>query len=130
METMENSKMLSVEEVCQSTGVRPYVLRFWESEFPELVSSQNELGHRVYGEVEVETILFIKKLLFDDKLSIEKARLKMLEMKKSQDLIHHSSSKFKNSAAGKMEKLSIQKENLRAILENILNSAERMEKMF
>lgn len=68
-----------MDEVCGFTGVKPYVLRFWESEFPEISPITSASGQKLYGHKDIEAVALIKKLLFDEKLSIEKAKLRMLE---------------------------------------------------
>ncbi len=61
-------------EVTSVTGVKPYVLRFWESEFDQINPAQSEAGHKVYSKEDIVIIEKIKKLLFEDKLSIPQAK--------------------------------------------------------
>ena len=63
-----------IGEVCEIVGVEPYVLRFWESEFPVLAPQKSTSGHRVYKRKDVETILKIKELLYDRGFTIAGAR--------------------------------------------------------
>ena len=63
-----------VSEVCQITDTQPYVLRFWESEFPQLASEKNRSGQRVYRKADIDLILRIKKLLYDEEYTIAGAR--------------------------------------------------------
>lgn len=56
------------------TGIKPYVLRFWETEFEEIVPLTDEAGEKHYSRADVEMILHIKSLLFDKKLSITEAK--------------------------------------------------------
>src|SRR5437016_5416227 len=53
-----------IGEVCEIAGIEPYVLRFWETEFPVLVPQKSKAGHRVYRKREVELVLQIKDLLY------------------------------------------------------------------
>ncbi len=62
------------QEVTSLTGIRPYVLRFWETEFEEISPSISHDGQKLYERNDLETILRIKKLLFEQKLSIPKAK--------------------------------------------------------
>lgn len=62
------------KEVTSLTGVKPYVLRFWESEFEQINPSVSEAGHKVYSNFDVENIKKIKELLFESKLSIPEAK--------------------------------------------------------
>lgn len=59
------------------TGIKPYVLRFWETEFEEIVPIADEAGEKHYSRADVEMILHIKTLLFDQKLSITEAKFKL-----------------------------------------------------
>lgn len=62
------------DEVCSITGVKPYVLRFWETEFEEISPVVSMTGQKLYEHKDIEAILKIKTLLFDQKLSVDKAR--------------------------------------------------------
>lgn len=61
-------------EITSLTGVKPYVLRFWEAEFEHIAPSSNELGQKIYTKADLETIRKIKNLLFDEKMSIPQAK--------------------------------------------------------
>ena len=63
-----------VNEVCQLTDTQPYVLRFWESEFPQLAGGKGKGGSRVYDRDEVELIFRIKHLLYEKEYTIAGAR--------------------------------------------------------
>jgi len=63
-----------LSEVCQFTDTQPYVLRFWESEFPELGTEEPLGGRRLYRQADIELIRRIKQLLEDEECSIEEAR--------------------------------------------------------
>ena len=63
------------KEVTSLTGVKPYVLRFWESEFPQISPEQRENGDKVYSKNDLECIERIRDLLFQDKLSIPQAKM-------------------------------------------------------
>jgi DNA-binding transcriptional MerR regulator len=61
-------------EVCQYTDTQPYVLRFWESEFPQLRPEKTRSGQSIYSRRDLETVLRIKQLLQDEEQSISEAR--------------------------------------------------------
>ena len=61
-------------EVCQITDTQPYVLRFWESEFPQLASEKNRSGQRVYRRSDIDLVFKIKTLLYQDEYTIAGAR--------------------------------------------------------
>jgi DNA-binding transcriptional MerR regulator len=63
-----------IGEVSDLLGVEPYVLRYWESEFPSLSPKKSGTGHRLYRRKDVELLLRIKHLLYDKRFTIEGAR--------------------------------------------------------
>lgn len=71
-----------IGEVAQLAGVEPYVLRFWESEFPQLAPKKSGSGHRLYRRKEVEMVLEVKRLLYDKRFTIEGARRHFEQTKK------------------------------------------------
>jgi DNA-binding transcriptional MerR regulator len=76
----------SISEVSKLTSLKPYVLRYWETEFSELHPPKNKGGSRLYRLNDIKLIFLIKKLLYDDKYTIEGARqqLKKRELKSEQ----------------------------------------------
>ena len=64
----------SISEVSEITGLEPYVLRFWEAEFPILKPRKNKKGHRTYRKKDIEQIFQIKELLYEHKYTIPGAR--------------------------------------------------------
>lgn len=70
----------SISEVSRITAIKPYVLRYWETEFPELHPSKNRAGKRIYRRADVQLVLLIKKLLYSDKFTIEGARNRIRSM--------------------------------------------------
>ena len=63
-----------IGEVSELLGVEPYVLRYWETEFPTLSPKKSGTGHRLYRRKDVELLLRIKHLLYDKRFTIEGAR--------------------------------------------------------
>lgn len=59
-----------ISEVSQMTGVEPYVLRYWESEFQFLSPRKNSGGWRLYQKRDIETIISIKEMLYKDRYTI------------------------------------------------------------
>jgi DNA-binding transcriptional MerR regulator len=76
----------SIGEVCELTGLRPHVLRYWESQFRFLNPTKNRSGNRVYQRREVELIQLVKHLLYDEKYTIEGARQRVEDHRKAGDL--------------------------------------------
>lgn len=63
-----------IGEVSQLAGVKPYVLRFWETEFPMIAPRKSGTGHRLYRRKDVETVLLIRELLYERRFTIPGAR--------------------------------------------------------
>ncbi len=76
----------SIGEVCELTGLRPHVLRYWESQFRFLSPTKNRSGNRVYQRREVDLIMLVKHLLYTEKYTIEGARQRVDDHKKASDL--------------------------------------------
>jgi DNA-binding transcriptional MerR regulator len=68
-----------IGEVADLTGVPPYVLRYWESEFKLLRPRKNHAGQRVYRKQDIELVLRIKRLLYEDRLTLEGAKKRLLQ---------------------------------------------------
>lgn len=66
-----------IGEVAELTGVPPYVLRYWESEFKLLRPRKNNAGQRVYRKHEVQLVLRIKSLLYEERLTLEGAKKRL-----------------------------------------------------
>jgi DNA-binding transcriptional MerR regulator len=66
-----------IGEVCQYTDTQPYVLRFWESEFPQLSPQKNRSGQRTYSRQDIDLILRIKSLLYEEEYTIAGARKRL-----------------------------------------------------
>jgi DNA-binding transcriptional MerR regulator len=63
-----------IGEVARLAGIKPYVLRFWETEFSALGPRKSGTGHRLYRRKDVELVLEIKRLLYEQRFTIEGAR--------------------------------------------------------
>ncbi|MCX7794635.1 MAG: MerR family transcriptional regulator [Thermodesulfovibrionales bacterium] len=72
-----------IGEVSRITGLEPYILRYWETEFPFLRPRKSSSGHRIYTRREIDLIFTIKKLLYEEKYTIEGVRKKFGIIKKS-----------------------------------------------
>ncbi|HCK98819.1 MAG TPA: MerR family transcriptional regulator [Candidatus Marinimicrobia bacterium] len=71
----------SIGEVGEITGLKQYVLRYWETEFSCLAPSKNRAGNRTYKERDILLIQFIKHLLYDKKFTIEGAKQRLKSIK-------------------------------------------------
>ena len=73
-----------IGEVCELTDTQPYVLRYWESEFPALAPAKNNSGQRIYRRRDIETIQRIKTLLYEEGFTIAGAKKKLEQEMKEQ----------------------------------------------
>lgn len=71
----------SMGEVCDLTGLKPHVLRYWETQFDMLHPVKNRAGNRVFRAGDIEQVLLVKHLLYDEKYTIEGARQKLQELR-------------------------------------------------
>ncbi len=76
----------SIGEVCDLTGLKPHVLRYWETQFDVLNPTKNRAGNRVYRSKEIEIILLVKHLLYEKKYTIEGANNRLVEMRRADEL--------------------------------------------
>ena len=79
-------EFFSIGEVCQLTDLKPHVLRYWESQFRFLNPAKNRSGNRVYQRREIELIMLVKHLLYTEKYTIEGARQKIEQYRRSGEL--------------------------------------------
>ena len=72
-----NKLFFKIGEVCEITDTQPYVLRYWESEFPALAPAKISSGQRIYRRRDIETILRIKQLLYEEGFTIAGAKKRL-----------------------------------------------------
>lgn len=72
-----NKLFFKIGEVCEITETQPYVLRYWESEFAALAPAKNSSGQRIYRRRDIETVLRIKQLLYDEGFTIAGAKKRL-----------------------------------------------------
>lgn len=81
---VESRPYRSISEVADLLGVKPHVLRYWETQFPVLKPRKNRAGNRMYRPEEVRTLLHIKDLLYARRFTIEGAKRKLVEERKEE----------------------------------------------
>jgi DNA-binding transcriptional MerR regulator len=72
-----------IGEVARLVGVKPYVLRYWETEFSILRPGKTRSRHRLYRRKDVETLLEIRRLLYAERYTIEGAKRRLREHTRS-----------------------------------------------
>ncbi|MCB0392587.1 MAG: MerR family transcriptional regulator [Bdellovibrionales bacterium] len=82
LQKIPDKMAFKIGEVADLVGVKAYVLRYWETEFPQLRPEKSKHNQRVYTHRDVEMVFMIKKLLYKDRFSIEGARSALKNLKK------------------------------------------------
>jgi len=72
-----SQKTYKIGEIAEITGLKPFVLRFWETEFPQLVPVRTPKGQRLYTDEHLSLLMTIKTLLYEEKLTIDGARRRL-----------------------------------------------------
>ena len=73
----DDKRYFRIGDASRIIGVEPYVLRYWESEFPQLKPSRADSKQRTYQRKDLETLLEIKRLLYEERMTIEGAKLRL-----------------------------------------------------
>jgi len=100
-----------IGEVAELTGVEPYVLRYWETEFDELTPQKSKAKQRVYEKKDIENILLIKQLLWKERFSIEGAQRRLKDMKREV-----RSQKIQSGRSNEARKLRQVKQDLKELI--------------
>lgn len=77
--TIPDRDEFKIGEVCDIAGVKPFVLRYWETEFPELQPAKGSGGQRSYSRVDVGLILRIKQLLYEERFTVAGAKKRLAD---------------------------------------------------
>jgi DNA-binding transcriptional MerR regulator len=111
-----------IGEVCELTGTEPYVLRYWEAEFPFLSPPKNRSGQRIYKQGDIDLILRIKELLYDEGYTIAGARRKLEEeLKKGKDAKPQAT-----AAAAELAELKELKEKVKKVRDELQELLETL----
>src|SRR5436305_12439625 len=73
----DEGRLYKIGEVCKMAEVQPYVLRYWETEFPPLAPNKSGGGQRLYSQRDLDIILRIKQLLYSEGFTIAGAKKKL-----------------------------------------------------
>jgi len=77
-----------IKEVCSITGLKPHVLRYWEQEFKDIKPVKSSRGQRLYKKKDLDVILVIKRLLYEQRYTIDGAKKHMMDKKNMLVLEH------------------------------------------
>ncbi len=111
----------SITEVGEITGLKPHILRYWETEFPFLRPKRNRAGNRAYRKKDIEMIMLIKKLLYEEGYTIEGAKHKIRQMRKQM--------KERAAAKGKIPQQKPNVDDLIELLKEIRDEIKSIREM-
>ena len=77
----DDKRYFRIGEASRIIGVEPYILRYWENEFPQLRPRRADSRQRTYQRKDLETLLEIKRLLYEERMTIEGAKLRLKKEK-------------------------------------------------
>lgn len=112
-----NKLYFKIGEVSELTGIKPYVLRYWETEFNIVKPSKTRSNQRLYKRKEVELILEIKRLLYEEKFTIAGAKKVLLERSR------------KKSSRGKQLAMSFSEQEFVEILKKVKKEVLAIKKI-
>ncbi len=73
-ENIPDRMFYRIKDVCSITGLKPHVLRYWEQEFKDIKPEKSSTGQRLYKRKDLDTIIAIKKLLYEKRYTIDGAK--------------------------------------------------------
>ncbi|MFC1544585.1 MerR family transcriptional regulator [Gemmatimonadota bacterium] len=80
-EIFPEKEYYSISEVCEITGLKAHVLRYWETQFKVLSPSKNRAGNRAYRKSDIQVVQLVKHLLYTEMYTIEGAQRKLQQLK-------------------------------------------------
>ena len=104
-----------IGEVSRITGVKPYVLRYWESEFRWMAPQKSRSKQRLYRQRDIDVIVLIKKLLYEQRFTIAGARNKLRELGVGQAL-EAAQLAFETDHQARYRKIRDELQSIRAML--------------
>jgi len=116
-----------IREVCAIVGVEAHVLRFWETEFPDLSPPKSKTGQRTYRPKDIDLLLRIRKLLYEDGFTIAGARRQLSAGKPAKAPEPREEKAPARAAATRQERApaSDRLSKVKSELENILTLLDR-----
>jgi DNA-binding transcriptional MerR regulator len=109
-------RLYRIGEVCRLTDTKAFVLRYWETEFPMLQPVKSPKGHRLYRQQDIETVLAIKRLLYQEGFTIAGARKHLAEGGTAAPVVGEAAGAAHLAAPASRRVLQTLREELREIL--------------
>ena len=117
-------KLYRAQDVCDLAQVQPYVLRSWEKEFPGIGVQKSDDSPRLYRQADVDQVLLIKRLVFNDGLTLSGARRKLEEQapRTPADVDHDVAEVLDALASDARTRIAYVRDGLRSILRLLSNA--------
>ncbi|CAN5700315.1 hypothetical protein BH10BDE1_BH10BDE1_02170 [soil metagenome] len=119
LEAIPDQMAFKIGTAAELVGVKTYVLRFWETEFDALRPKKSRKGQRAYSRRDIETAMIIKKLLYEDRFSIEGARARLRDLRskvKEERGAVHQLTETRSVALGELRAMKTELTRFRALL--------------
>jgi DNA-binding transcriptional MerR regulator len=120
----------SISEVSKITGLEQYVLRYWENEFEQLKPQKNRAGNRIYTNKDIQLILFLKKLLREEKYTIDGAKKVLQNYNPNEDLNIENLMKEEVSADKKEDQKEKPKIDNQTLLKDLREIKELLQDIY
>ncbi len=114
-----------INEVSMITDIKPYVLRYWETEFKELQPQKDQSDQRRYRKSDIEMILLIKKLLYEERFKIAGAKNKIKEMYRQSRASEQNARRSTRKRSGELKTISKKLNSVQKDLHQLANSLNR-----
>ncbi len=125
IKTHRDKLFYRINEVSMITGIKPYVLRYWETEFKELQPQKDQSDQRRYRKSDIEMILLIKKLLYEERFTIAGAKNKIREMYRQNRDSEQNARRSTRKRGGELRTISKKLNSVQKDLHQLANSLSR-----
>ncbi len=119
----------SISEVSKITGLEQYVLRYWENEFEQLKPQKNRAGNRIYTNKDIQLILFLKKLLREEKYTIDGAKKVLQNYNPNEELTVENLTKDEQVSEKKEEEHTVKIDNQK-LLKDLRDIKELLQDIY
>ena len=123
MEKEQKRRYYSISDVAEITELKTHILRFWESEFSQLRPRKNRAGNRAYTERDIKIVRLIKHLLYEEKYTIEGAKMRL---KADREMLDTQLALPLNDPD---KKVKIEKSGIEEIRKDLLNIIEMVKEL-
>ena len=106
-----------IGEVSDLTGIKPHVLRYWESEFPMLAPTKSQTNQRLYRRADIEMVLCLKQLLYEEGFTIAGARARLRDGRMDMSGLETPSPPYRTAS----DPSQVERETLARLIKNVRN---------